>query len=312
MISDFESQKVPAMPLAGLSPDAVRPVLLMCEPKLYAVDYVINPWMQGNVGASSQERAMQQWHQLHHALSTIAQVELVEPVTGSPDMVFTANAGLARDGIVAVSSFFHPERQAEEQHFHHWFARHGYRVVDVPRETPFEGEGDALFSSDGSRLWAGYGVRSALSSHPQLALLWDVEVTSLRLVDPRFYHLDTCFAPLSDGSLLYYPAAFDAESLARIEAFYGPEQRIAVDEEDAVRFACNAINLERTIVLNQISAELDDRLRLRGFETVQVLLDEFLKAGGAAKCLVMHLTPELHAAHSVDDGTRILGAVKVA
>lgn len=276
------------------------PVLLMCEPRLYAVDYVINPWMSGNVGSSSQPRAMQQWHRLHAALTKIAQVELIDPVPGSPDMVFTANAGLARDGVVAVSSFFYAERQAEEKHFRRWFARAGYRVVDLPRSIPFEGEGDALFSADGMRLWAGFGTRSAESSHALLEPIWKVEVRGLRLIDPRFYHLDTCFAPLSDGSLLYYPAAFDAASLARIEAFYPSERRIAVGEEDALRFACNAINLGSTIVLNEITPELARKLERRGFHVVQVLLDEFLKAGGAAKCLVMKLTPELHAGRSAE------------
>ena len=295
-MSEVEDVKRSAQPLGEIS----DPVLLMCEPRLYAVDYVINPWMRGNVGAGSQPRAMQQWHQLHEVLTKIARVQLIDPVAGSPDMVFTANAGLARDGVVAVSSFFHAERQAEEKHFRDWFARAGYRVVDLPRSIPFEGEGDALFSADGTRLWAGFGTRSAASSHAVLAAIWKVEVTGLRLIDPRFYHLDTCFAPLSDGSVLYYPAAFDAESLARIEAFYPVQKRIAVEEHDALRFACNAINLGCTIVLNEITAELTDKLAQRGFQVVQVLLDEFLKAGGAAKCLVMKLTPERHAERSTE------------
>jgi N-dimethylarginine dimethylaminohydrolase len=271
-----------------------RPVLLMCEPRLYAVDYVINPWMSGNIGASSQPRAMQQWHRLYEVLKKVAQVELVDPVAGSPDMVFTANAGLALGNMLALSSFFHPERQGEEAHFRQWFMDAGYQVVELSRGVPFEGEGDALFSIDGKRLWAGFGTRSAETSHAVLADALKVEVVGLRLIDPRFYHLDTCFAPLSDGSVLYYPEAFDASSRARIESFYPEEKRIAVREEDAVRFACNAINLGSTIVLNEISAELADRLRQRGFEVVQVLLDEFLKAGGAAKCLVMKLSAERH------------------
>ncbi len=152
--------------------------------------------------------------------------------------------GLARDGVVAISSFFHAERQGEEPHFRHWFREAGYRIVDLPRATPFEGEGDALFSADGSRLWAGYGTRTLRESHRALEQVWEgVEVVGLRLMDPRFYHLDTCFAPLEDGSLLYYPAAFDEASLRKIEEFYSPEMRIAVSEEDALAFACNAVNL---------------------------------------------------------------------
>jgi ornithine--oxo-acid transaminase len=271
-----------------------RPALLMCPPKLYEVSYVINPWMKGNLGNSSRRQAVQQWEDLYAVLSQLADIYLVEPMAGSPDMVFTANAGLAHEGIVAISSFYHPERQGEEPHFRAWFREAGYAVVDLPRETPFEGEGDALFSIDGSRLWIGYGTRTLEASHDALQRLWGIEVTSLHLVDPRFYHLDTCFAPLEDGSLLYYPPAFDEVSLKKIEAFYPVGKRIEVREEDALSFACNAVNLGKTIVLNCISANLEQELRGRGFDVLQVQLDEFLKAGGAAKCLVMKLTPAMH------------------
>lgn len=270
------------------------PALLMCPPRFYGVSYVINPWMRGNLGKSSLSLAMQQWQKLYRVLSGMAHVLLVEPVAGSPDMVFTANAGLARAGIVAISNFYYPERQNEETHFRRWFADAGYRVADLPREIPFEGEGDALFSSDGLRLWAGHGYRTHESSHAVLRELWDLEVVGLHLVDPRFYHLDTCFAPLKDGSLLYFPPAFDKASIARIEAYYPPAQRIVVGEEDAMSFACNTVNIGKTIALNRISSELECKLKVRGFQVIQVELSEFLKAGGAAKCLVMQLTPELH------------------
>ena len=278
------------------------PTFLMCAPSLYEVNYVINPWMAGNLGSASRLRAMAQWEQLHATLSSLARVLLIDPVPGSPDMVFTANAGLAHAGTVAVSSFFHPERQGEEEHFRQWFLAAGYRVIDLPRTTPFEGEGDALFSVDGSCLWVGYGTRTDQSSHAALEALWPsgsalrkpAQIVSLHLVDPRFYHLDTCFAPLADGSLLYFPPAFDAASLARLQAFYPADCRIAVSEADATCFACNAVTVGRTVVLNHISPELKGRLEARGLTVIQISLDEFLKAGGAAKCLVMKLSPELH------------------
>src|ERR1700733_10986700 len=116
-----------------------RAAFLMCPPTLYDVDYVINPWMAGNVHTSSRTRAAEQWQRLYEAVSKIARVELVEPEPGSPDMVFTANAGLEHDGIVAISSFFHRERQGEEPHFRRWFEQAEYTIVNIPRATPFEG-----------------------------------------------------------------------------------------------------------------------------------------------------------------------------
>lgn len=261
----------------------------MCPPKHYEVNYVINPWMAGNVHRSSHQRATEQWEALHEVMREVARVVLVEPQPGSPDMVFTANAGLVRDGMVALSSFHHKERQGEEPHFRRWFADRGFAVEEMPRQIAFEGEGDALFAADGERLWAGHGMRTREDSHRLLVEVFDVEVEPLGLVDPRFYHLDTCFCPLSNGDVMYFPGAFDPASLGRIELRYKPEQRIAVAEPDALRFACNAVNVGRMIIVNEISDELCAELTLRGFEVVQLKLDEFLKAGGAAKCLVLRL-----------------------
>jgi ornithine--oxo-acid transaminase len=267
-----------------------KPTFLMCPPSLYQVNYIINPWMEGNLHQASRERATTQWECLYHALQQHAAVELVEPQTGSPDMVFTANAGLVHDCVVALSSFRHPERQGEEPHFRKWFDDSGFSVRSIPRASPFEGEGDALFDADGSRLWAGHGPRSNAASHRYLSETWGIEVVSLRLIDPCFYHLDTCFCPLFGGHVMYFPGAFDAASRIKIEFHYPAEKRICVGEPDALHFACNAVNVGRTVLMNEVSPELRKRLESAGYEVVQVQLGEFLKAGGAAKCLVLRLS----------------------
>jgi N-dimethylarginine dimethylaminohydrolase len=264
--------------------------LLMCAPAHYDVNYVINPWMEGNVHAASKSRACEQWRALHAELSTRAEVKLVEPVQGSPDMVFTANAGLKFGNKVALSRFQFAERQAEAGHFGTWFEQAGFEVQEMPVGTSFEGEGDALWAVDGSQLWAGWGFRTVLASHRVLEQWWGVQVTSLKLVDPRFYHLDTCFAPLPNGEAMYFPAAFDQASQRAIDAFYPPEKRIMVQPQDALSFCCNVVCLGDELVMNHASPELAADLEERGYKVAQTPLDEFLKAGGAAKCLVMTLT----------------------
>lgn len=264
--------------------------ILMCAPQHYDVDYVINPWMEGNIHRSSRDRAQDQWNQLYHILKDHATVERIEPQPGWPDMVFTANAGLVLDKIVVLSRFFHPERQGEEPFFQKWFENQGFTVHSLPKSLPFEGAGDALLDRAGGWLWAGYGFRSELDSHPYLAQWLNVEVLSLRLIDRRFYHLDTCFCPLTNGDLLYYPPAFDAYSNHLIERRIPAEKRIAVDEVDAVNFACNAVNVDQTVVMNSASDGLKQTLSQRGFTVIETPLTEFLKAGGAAKCLTLRTT----------------------
>ncbi|MGB3295421.1 MAG: TIGR00300 family protein, partial [Phormidesmis sp.] len=147
-----------------------------------------------------------------------------------------------------------------------------------------------LLDRAGRWLWAGYGFRSELDSHPYLAKWLDVEVLSLRLVDQRFYHLDTCFCPLTEGYLLYYPPAFDAYSNRLIEMRVPAEKRIVIGEVDAINFACNTVNVDRIVVMNKASDELKRKLGDRGFTVKETLLTEFLKAGGAAKCLTLRVT----------------------
>ncbi|MBV5257686.1 TIGR00300 family protein [Synechococcus moorigangaii CMS01] len=264
--------------------------ILMCAPEHYKVDYVINPWMEGNIHKSSQARAIEQWQALHQIIQEHAVVDLVPPVKGWPDMVFTANAGLILGKKAILSRFYHPERQGEEPYFKQWFSENGFQVYELPQDLPFEGAGDALFDRGSGVLWAGYGFRSELDSHAYIAQWLDVEVLSLRLIDPRFYHLDTCFCPLSGGYLLYYPSAFDTYSNALIERRVPAEKRIIVPEPDAVNFACNAVNVGKTIIMNKISPDLEKQITQRGFQVRQTPLTEFLKAGGAAKCLTLKTT----------------------
>jgi lysine-ketoglutarate reductase/saccharopine dehydrogenase-like protein (TIGR00300 family) len=282
--------------------DLVR--ILMCAPDHYDVDYVINPWMEGNIHRSSREQAQGQWHKLHQVLQTFATVDLIQPQPGWPDMVFTANAGLVLGDTVVLSRFFHPERQGEEQYFQRWFEDQGYTVHKLPKSLPFEGAGDALLDRAGRWLWAGYGFRSELDSHPYLAKWLDVEVLSLRLVDSRFYHLDTCFCPLTDGYLLYYPPAFDTYSNRLIELRVPAEKRIPVDGVDADHFSCNAVNIDCNIVMNAASDDLKRILAERGFTVFETPLTEFLKAGGAAKCLTLRMTeprPEFPQASTIQN-----------
>lgn len=266
---------------------------LMCAPDHFDVSYVINPWMQGNVAACCNDLAWRQWDALADAISGVAIVERLSGEAGVPDMVFTANAGLVLQNTVVLSHFRHAERQPEEAHFEKWFSEHGFRVVRLAPHLAFEGAGDALLDRGQDLLWMGHGHRTSVECAPELAGLLDIEVEPLRLVDERFYHLDTCLCPLEGGYLMYYPQAFDEPSRARIAARVPAARRIEVAEADALDFACNAVNSGRHVFLNRASGELAHALAARGFTLRQMPLGEFMKAGGAAKCLTLKLN-ELH------------------
>jgi N-dimethylarginine dimethylaminohydrolase len=269
------------------SPNGAR--MLICSPTHYSVDYTINPWMEHQIGKADNALAVRQWTNLARLLAGEAELAFVAPAPGLPDMVFTANAGLAIGGTAVVSHFATKERQPEERPFRAWFEAEGFEIAPWPRDIAFEGAGDALLDDSRSLIWCGHGWRSSAGAARLLESIFARRVVGLRLVDPRFYHLDTCFCPLADGWLIYYPPAFDAASRQAIEELVPAEKRIEVGEDDARLFACNAVEVNGRVFMNGASEDLRRRLRAAGFKPVLTDLSEFIKAGGAAKCLTLKL-----------------------
>ncbi len=262
--------------------------LLVCPPDYFQIDYEINPWMR-RANAVDPARAVTQWQELMQVLERDvgAKLERMEPVRGLPDLVFTANAGVVAGRRALVSRFRHPERQREEKYFAQWFHEHGYEVVPFDQDLYFEGAGDLLGFPE--TWFGGYRQRSDIRAFPRLSEIFQREIIPLELIDGRFYHLDTCFCPLSGGELLYYPAAFDSYGRAAIARLIPEDRRVEVPEEDALRFACNAVCIGDAVVIPSGCPRTMRLLEARGYRTHPVPLDEFIKSGGAAKCLTLAL-----------------------
>jgi N-dimethylarginine dimethylaminohydrolase len=265
-----------------------KPRILMCSPDYYGIEYEINPWMSRQRG-SSPERAAAQWRKLYETLVGLGvQVELLTPQPGLPDLVFTANAGLVFHQRFFSSRFRHEVRARETPHFDAWFAAHGFTVETLPEGMYFEGAGDALFC--GQALFAGYRIRSDVQGHQSIAQALHRQVLPVELVNPFFYHLDTCYCPLAPGEAIWYPEAFDVYGQRVLEAHV--PQLLAATEADSHRFGCNAVVVGKNVVINAGCDRLAADLAARGYRPVAVELGEFIKSGGSAKCLTLRLDGE--------------------
>lgn len=265
-----------------------RPHILMCPPAYYGIEYEINPWMDQR-RQSDHDAAMRQWKGLRSLLEQVgAEVSCLTPVPGLPDLVFTANAALIYENTAVLSRFRHFQRQGEEKHYEAWLADHDFHVRHLPPGMSFEGAGDALFC--GENLFAGYRLRSDILAHQRIAEMIGCRVIPLELIDLRFYHLDTCFCPLDTTSAIYYPPAFDAYGRKALQEFV--QDLIPVSPDEAGALACNAAVIGRSIITNAGCPELHRDLAQRGFTPYATPLDEFLKAGGSAKCLTLRLDGE--------------------
>jgi len=259
--------------------------ILMCSPDHYGVEYEINPWMHVQVEVD-QALARMQWQGLYDEYLRSGAEVLLEPgVVHLPDMVFTANAGLVRGNKVVLSRFRHPERQGEAPRWRAAFQRLGFEVLETPEHLAFEGAGDGLFVGD--TLYAGHGFRSDRAAHDFVASALDVEVVSLELVDPRFYHLDTCFCPLNETTVMFAPGALSEESAASIRRRV--RHVIEVPVEVAAGFACNAMPVGDVVLSSLSLRDLEPELRRSGFGAIELPMSEFLKSGGGVRCLSLPL-----------------------
>lgn len=259
---------------------------LMCKPDFFTIAYEINPWMKINNPADT-EKAKEHWEILYNVIRGLgARVSLVEPVKGLPDMVFTANAGLIYGGEVILSHFKHKERHGEERYFEKWFSMQGYTCHKLPNGNNFEGEGDAVYYKD--MILLGYGFRTDLSSHYYIGQITGREFKSLKLINPHYYHLDTCLLFIEELDLIiYYPGAFDYEGIDIIEGL--PSRTLRVYEDDAALFVCNAVCLGTNLLLYKCTDILALKLKEYGLNIVTVDTSEFMKSGGSVRCMVLGL-----------------------
>lgn len=273
---------------------------LMCEPKYFDVDYVINPWMKGHINKVDQAHAHDEWRDFYNNLKRFSNIELIKPELNLPDLVFTANAGLILNQHVILSHFRNTQRQPEEFFFQRWFEKNNYKVSKLPDNIYFEGHGDAIFHCDKKLLWLGYGIRTELSIIDYLKEKINIPIKPLKLVNKNFYHLDTCFRPLLDGYVMYYPDAFSDKAKQSIEDEVPTEKRIIVTQKDAIHFACNSVLIKTDkvpsqkgiIFVNAMSNTLQTQLISLGYQIQIQPVTEFRKSGGANQCLTLKLAHE--------------------
>jgi N-dimethylarginine dimethylaminohydrolase len=257
---------------------------LMCPPEYFAVEYSINPWMHPEEPADA-GLAMRQWQRLRETFQRLGHtVRTIDPLPGLPDMVFAANGATVIGGTVLGAAFRHTQRAPEAPAYLSWLVSNGYHAAQPPHAVN-EGEGDIIFAE--RVVVAGHGFRTDRSVAGQVRELFGLPVISLRLVDPRFYHLDTALCVLDADTAAYYPAAFDDDGRAALASHFA--ELIEAKDEDAEVLGLNAISDGLHVVLPEQAAGLADQIAHKGFEPVGVDMSEFLKAGGGPKCCTLEL-----------------------
>jgi N-dimethylarginine dimethylaminohydrolase len=260
---------------------------LLCPPDHFDVEYEINPFM--HLGEHPDRAlAAAQWGRLRDAIEAAgAAIEVLPAEPGLPDLVFTNNAGFVHGDEAIVSRFRCEERRGEQVHDAAAFERLGLRVRELPASAgAFEGAADAMVV--GERVVCGYGPRTTEDAVAHVAAFAEREPLAMRLVDPRFYHLDMALLVLDADTAVVSRAAFDPGELELLLGLFADP--IVIEEDEALRFCANGAVVGRSVLMHEVPERIGSELRARGFEPVEVPVGEFTKAGGAVKCLSLDLT----------------------
>jgi N-dimethylarginine dimethylaminohydrolase len=261
---------------------------LMVEPNHFRVDYAINPFMDP-ADQPDPVATRAQWDAITSAIIDAGgTVDVLEQRADAPDMVYAMNLGLpflgGPTGRTAVLSHMrYPERRMETQTAAGWFAERDYTMVSIGSQgvgAHFEA-GDA-FAWRGD-LVVGFGPRTERLALKHLANDLDITVRGVQITHPGMYHLDLAFCPLDETRAMVCPDAFDAASAERLLALV-PEA-LVLTEAEAMTFCANSIVVGRTVIMPACPDRVRAQLEAWEFDVVVVGVSEFLKGGGAIRCL---------------------------
>ena len=276
-----------------------RKRVLVVHPRFFKVSYAINPYMKDAQGALKQidsSKALDQWKDLIKAFETSGlEVEVLDGQAQYPDMVFAANQSFPfwnthnQSCEVILSNMSNQERKGEVPYFEECFRSQNIKTHKLPPELSFEGTGDALLDPVRPLIWCGYGYRTQPQTLSRISEISQMELIPLELKSPYFYHLDTCFAPLTEHTAVIVKEAFTDEGLALLQAAF--DQLIECDPHEA-RNSLGA-NLfcpnGRDVFIDQDNNQLIEDLQVIGFKIHTLNTSEFLKSGGSVFCLKLHL-----------------------
>lgn len=267
--------------------------LLMVQPDYYDIEYVINPHMADHMGAVNKIRAKREWQELLKGFrETDLDVITLDGQPGLPDMVFSANQCLpfcdSQGNKKVIMSLMHsPQRKGEVPFIEQWLRQDGYLIsyLDPKKVQSFEGMGDGIWHFRKKLLWGGYGFRTSRDAYREISRLLQVPVVTLELQNERFYHLDTCFCPLNENSVIIYPPAFSSDGIEVIHTLF--EYVLEANPHEAENlFAANATCPDgKNVFIQQGSEKMNQKLSDHGFRVHEYSTGEFLKSGGSIYCM---------------------------
>ena len=276
--------------------------------------YAINAYMDNRVPVNRSLAAAEH----EHIKSAFEQAGVTVIKVSAPiacqDGVYTANWGLCRGNTVVLSNLPN-KRQAEEPYAEKILKNQGKKIIKLPEQIRFSGQGDAL--ACGNWLFMGSNYRTDQAAHQLVADKLGYEVIGLQTVplrrffglgptknnkvtgwpDSFFYDLDLALAviqpPSTDqkGLIAWCPKAFTPDSRNKIMAL--DINKIEVSLKEAKKaYACNLVSTGEIVIMTTKAPKLKLALEDHGIEVITLDIQELAKGGGFIRCVSLTLDNE--------------------
>lgn len=260
--------------------------VILCQPQYMTIRDVINETQKHfkDEGIHIELALEQHDHLVKTLRENGVEVYLLPYHKKFPEQVFTRDIGFTLGETIFVADMAHDVRKGEENVLKQWLEDEGISYYNIIGDM-IEG-GDVIIDRD--TIYIGLSNRTNMEAINHLSDLLDKQFKVTPIDFPeKFLHLDCVFNIVSEKVALVYPEALKKEDIERFQSRY---ELIEVTEEEQFTLGTNVMSIGNNRILSlPVNKKVNDELRKRNFEIIEVDITEIIKSGGSFRCCTLPL-----------------------
>jgi len=263
--------------------DVLKKVIL-CQPQYMTIRDVINETQKHfkDKGINIEKALEQHAHFVKTLREHKIEVILLPYHKKYPEQVFTRDIGFTLGETVFVADMASNIRDGEENVLKVWLEDEEISYYNIIGHQ-IEG-GDVIIDQD--RIYIGLSNRTNQEAIDHLKELLNKQFEIITIdFEKKYLHLDCVFNIVSPELALIYAPALKPEY---IDLFKSKYELIEVTDEEEFTLGTNVLSIgDKKIISLPANKKVNEELRKRGFEIIEVDITEIIKSGGSFRCCTL-------------------------
>ena len=263
--------------------------VILCQPQYMNIRDVINETQKHfkNEGIHI-EKALEQHDEFVNTLRGQGiEVILLPYHKKYPEQVFTRDIGFTLGETIFVADMASDVRNGEENVLKQWLEDEEISYYNIIGHQ-IEG-GDVIIDRDTIYIGLSDRTNAEAIRHLQNLLKKQFDIIPIDFKS-KYLHLDCVFNIVSPELALIYPDALKPE---QIDLFKSRYELIEVSEEEQFTLGTNVLSIGYNKIISlPVNKKVNEELRKRGFEIIEVDITEIIKSGGSFRCCTLPIHRE--------------------